>query len=88
MHCLHWLVANITTNTSVLELIVAFASASKCTMPRRSNFWFLLEPTHVGGGPAETGQKAPPRQGPAARSLVLRGSMGQMVAEDMLLAGY
>ena len=60
MHCLHWLVANITTNTSVLELIVAFASASKCTMPRRSNFWFLLEPTHVGGAQQRQVRRPPP----------------------------
>lgn len=45
---------NFITNTSVLELLLVFTSASEV-----ANFRFLLEPIYVDGGPAETGAKGP-----------------------------
>lgn len=65
---------NFTTNTSALKLIMGFASASKSNTLRRSNFWFLPEPTYMDAGPADTG----PRGGtsPQSTRLSCAGSAG------------
>lgn len=65
---------NFTTNTSALKLIMGFASASKSNTLRRSNFWFLSEPTYMDGGPADTGPKG--RTGPQSTRFSCAGSAG------------
>lgn len=90
-----------TTEVSVLELAIAFASAWFCTIPRRSNFRFLPELSHgrvgAGGGRAETGHIKPwkvrlgsvgsPGTAGSRGSLSQQGADNQVRA-DILVHGY
>lgn len=61
MHCLHWLVANfrISQYLSFRVKHCLCVCIRMYTCQEEVNFWFLLEPTHMEGGPAKTDQKGP-----------------------------